>query len=213
MTVYAVPITKAKKNIPFDSDLRDKEGERIFTDEVMQAIFAEGLKVILNKNMSKITVKDLDGDELAEAQAAALAKAEENLENLKNGMLRKRKTSSKEPREVITHAMNKARKDIRAAYKDAGKKITGIAASVITQAAKDYLEDHPEILEEAREEVRAMNARESKPVKVTNRLADLIAQAETAKPKVPPKRKGKAEQATVIAAKSKGGTTKHATAH
>ena len=207
MTVYAVPITKAKKNLQVDSDG--------LSDDICAIIFAEGLKALLNKNMSKITVKDLDGEDLEAAKTAALAKGEENLENLKNGNLRKRK-SSKESREVTTEARRLAREAVKAAFRDAGKKITGIKGSVITAAADELIAEDPSYTEKARENVAKMKTRESLIAKPTASLAALIADAEAAKPKVAPTRKKKegATDADVVAGKAKGkGKPSQATAH
>lgn len=197
MTIYTVPITKAKANIAVDSgDL---------SDEVCAAIFQEGLKSFLNKNMSKIVLKDLDDEELEEARAAALAKGEENLENLKAGAIKKRK-ATKESREVTTEARRLAREAVRAAFREAGKKITGIKSAVITKAADELIAENPEYLEKARENVAKMKARDTIKVapKEGTSLASLIAQAETAKPKVAPVRKKKEPSAGEMASAAKG---------
>lgn len=197
MAAYAVPITKAKRTIPVES--------KDFSDDIAAIIFAEGLKVMLNKGMSKIAVKDLDGDELKEAQEAALQQAKENLDALKEGTVKRRK-ASKEGREVTTEALRIARERVKAAYKAAGKKITGIKASVITEYAKEIIEDDPEIVELAKANVAKMKQRELGTVKVSDKLSAKIKEAEDAKPRVAPKRKAKegANEATVIAGKAKG---------
>ncbi len=207
---FAVPITKAKKNISVNP--------AAFSDEVYEAIFAEGLKTILNKNMSKITVKDLDGDELEAAKSAALAKGEENLKNLIEGNIKKRK-ATKESREVTTEARRLAREAVKAAFREAGKKISGIKASVITAAADELIAEDESYTAKAKENVAKMKTREglvAHPKEGTS-LASLIASAETAKPKVAPTRKKKegATDADVVAgAKTKGkGKPAQATAH
>lgn len=202
MAMYPVPITKAKKTLAVDSSE--------FTDEIFQAIFAEGLKALLNKNMSKILTKDLDGDELEAAQASAMEKAQENLERLKSGAIKKRK-STKESREVTTEARRLAREAVKAAYKKAGKKITGIKGAVITAAADELIAENPKYLEKARENVAKMKARDTIEVvpEEGSTIAKLIAEAETAKPKVAPTRKKKTEGASaedvVAAAKTSKG--------
>lgn len=207
MPVIAIPVTKAKKNISVDTDA--------LPDEVYQAALAEGLKSLLNKNMSKITVKDLDGDELLQAQEAAFAKATESLENLMAGNLKRRKSAGKESREVTTEARRLAREAVKAAFREAGKKISGIKASVITAAADELIAEDTSYVEKARENVAKMKTRESliaKPKEGTS-LAALIGAAETAKPKVAPTRKKKESATTedVVAAKAKGkGKPQHA---
>ena len=205
MPVIPIPVTKAKRNISVDTDA--------LPDEVYQAALAEGLKSLLNKNMSKITVKDLEGDELLQAQEAAFAKATESLQNLMEGNLKRRKAAGKESREVTTEARRLAREAVKAAFREAGKKISGIKASVITAAADELIAEDSTYIEKARENVAKMKTRESliaKPKEGTS-LADLIATAETAKPKVAPTRKKKeGDVPGAIAAKGKKGKAEHA---
>lgn len=201
MGILTIPITKAKKNVSIDTDK--------LPEDVYAAALAEGLKVLCNKNMSKITVKDLEGDELAAAQEAAYAKGMENLQNLMEGNLKKRKAAGKESREVTTEARRLAREAVKAAFREAGKKISGIKASVITAAADELIAEDTSYVEKARENVAKMKTRESlvaKPKEGTS-LAALIADADTAKPKVAPTRKKKDAATTedVVAAKAKGG--------
>ena len=209
MGILTIPITKAKKNLAVDTDQ--------LPEEMYALALAEGLKAILNKNMSKITVKDLDGEELEAAKEAALAKGQENLENLMSGNLKKRKAAGKESRAVTTEARRLAREAVKAAFREAGKKLSGIKASVITAAADELIAEDESYVVKARENVQKMAARESmiaKPKEGTS-LAALIAEAETAKPKVAPTRKKKdtAPDAVVVAGKSGKGKGAHASAH
>lgn len=218
MTIYTVPITKAKKNIAVDSEAVDASGKPLLSDEVCQMIFAEGLKAFLNKNMSKITVKDLEGDELEAAKEAAFAKGQENLESLVAGSVKKRKAAGKESREVTTEARRLAREAVKAAFREAGKKISGIKASVITAAADELIAEDTSYVEKARENVAKMKTRESLVAKPTegSTLAKLVADAETAKPKVAPTRKKKEGATTedVVAGKAiKKGKGQQAQAH
>lgn len=218
MPIYTVPITKAKKNIAVDSDAVDAAGKPLLSDEMCAMIFAEGLKVILNKNMSKITgMKDMEGEELAKLQEAAFAKAQENLQNLIEGNLKKRKAAGKESREVTTEARRLAREAVKAAFREAGKKISGIKAAVITAAADELIAEDPSYVEKARENVAKMKQRETITAKVATgtKLESLIATAETAKPKVAPTRKkeGATDADVVAGAKAKKGEGAQATAH
>jgi hypothetical protein len=183
MAILPIPVTKAKATLPVDTTS--------FNDEVYEMIFAEGLKSLINKNMSKILTKDLDGEELKAAQAAAMEKAKENLQSLIDGNVKKRKSASKESREVTTLARNKAREAVKAAIKAAGKKVTGIKASVITQYADELIAEDPQYLVWARAEVKRIAEQEHIAAPATGKLAELIASAETAKPKVAPSRKKK----------------------
>ncbi len=205
MGILAIPITKAKKNVSVDTDA--------LPEEMYALALAEGLKALLNKNMSKITVKDLEGDELLSAQEAALAKGTENLENLMAGNLKKRKAAGKESRAVTTEARRLAREAVKAAFKEAGKKLSGIKASVITAAADELIAEDDSYVVKARENVAKMAQRESVHVapKEGTSLAKIIAEAETAKPKVAPTRKKKdADVPGAIAAKGKKGKVEHA---
>lgn len=204
-----IPITKAKKNLPVDTDW--------FNEDVYAFIFAEGLKTILNKGMGgdAYRTKDVEGDELEKTQAACFAKAEETLANLREGNVKKRK-AGKESREVTTEARRLAREAVKAAFREAGKKTTGIKASVITAMADELITEDASYIERARKNVAKMKERETITVapKEGSSLASLIATAEDAKPKVAPTRK-KATTEQVVAAKatSKSGKGKHATAH
>lgn len=206
MGILAIPITKAKKNVSIDTDK--------LPEDVYAAALAEGLKALCNKNMSKITVKDLEGDELAAAQEAAYAKGMENLQNLMEGNLKKRKSAGKESREVTTEARRLAREAVKAAFREAGKKISGIKASVITAAADELIAEDDSYVIKARENVAKMKERDTVKAKQTDTLAALIAEAETAKPKVAPTRKKKAEGDVPGAiAKGKKGKAEHQAAH
>lgn len=219
MTIYTVPITKAKKNIAVDSEAVDASGKPLLSDEVCQMIFAEGLKAFLNKNMSKITVKDLEGDELEAAKEAAFAKGQENLESLVAGNVKKRKAAGKESREVTTEARRLAREAVKAAFREAGKKISGIKAAVITAAADELIAEDDSYVVKARENVAKMKERDTVVAKAAagTKLASMIAEAETAKPKVPPTRKkkeGATAEDVVAGAKTKGkGKGQQAQAH
>lgn len=205
MGILAIPITKAKKNVSIDTDK--------LPEDVYAAALAEGLKALCNKNMSKITVKDLEGDDLIAAQEAAYAKGMENLQNLMEGNLKRRKAAGKESREVTTEARRLAREAVKAAFREAGKKISGIKASVITAAADELIAEDASYVEKARENVAKMKTRESlvaKPKEGTS-LAALISEAETAKPKVAPTRKKKEGDVPGAIAKGKAkGKAEHA---
>ncbi len=208
MAIITVPITKAKQNIPVETDS--------LPEEMYALALAEGLKVILNKNMSKAgPVKDVDDEELAKTRAKAMEIAQENFENLMAGNLKKRKAAGKESRAVTTEARRLAREAVKAAFKEAGKKLSGIKASVITAAADELIAEDDSYVVKARENVAKMAQRESVHVapKEGTSLAALIAQADTAKPKVAPTRKKKEGDVPGAIAKGKKGKTEHQAAH
>ncbi len=140
MTILNVPITKAgNKTIPVDYD-------KIPT-EALEFVTIEGLKPILNRRMSKITVKDLAGDKLAEAHAAALAIANENLAKLYANDIKKGRSATsslgadgkKVSGVVMTRARNDAKAVIKNEIRNAGGKVSHYEAKEITDAANKLL--------------------------------------------------------------------------
>lgn len=209
---FSIPISKAGKNIGITAE----EYESL-PQEVFKAILAEGFKVYLNKGMSKITgMKDMDEEELAEAQEAAYVIAQKNKEALLKGELKARRTAAgaKTSREETTFVQNWFKARIKAAHKAAGKKLPA-KASVLTQTAKDMIADtdNAELVAEARKEYAAMKAA-TKPIEVGpmgGALKALLDTAEDVKPRVPPTKKKKAVEGetaptgvVVAAAKGKG---------
>lgn len=213
-----IPITKAGKNIGFTEEEYDG-----LPQEVFRAVFAEGLKVFLNKGMSKITgLKDMDEEELEEAREAAYQIGLANKAALLEGKLKRSRsaTGAKLSREETTFINNAAKALIKAAYKSAGKKLPA-KASAITQAAKDFVadEDNAEWLSGVRKEFAELKSK-TKPIEVNAlgaKLKAMLDTAENVKPRVPPAKKPKAEGATpgaVAAAKGKGkGKAQEARAH
>lgn len=213
-----IPITKAGKNIGFT----EEEFEAL-PKEAYHAIIAEGLKVFLNKGMSKITgLKDMDEEELEEAREAAYQIGLANKAALLEGKLKRSRsaTGAKLSREETTFINNAAKALIKAAYKSAGKKLPA-KASAITQAAKDFVadEDNAEWLGGVRKEFAELKSK-TKPIEVGAlgaKLKAMLDAAENVKPRVPPAKKAKAEGATVpgavAAAKGKKGKAQEARAH
>ena len=145
-TVLAIPIVKGKSNLPFDTDLLET-----FSTDVYAEIITQGLKAVLNRGMSKIETKDLVGEQLEAAKSAAMAKAEENLESLKAGKVRKTKaaSASKVAGAVMTEAKRLARIAVKDLLKAAGKKVSHYSAAEITKAAVQLIESDAKFLEEA----------------------------------------------------------------
>ena len=150
MGIMQVPVPKAKASLDVD------------TDKLPEHVYAEalrlGLKEILARGMTKITVAKLEGKELADAQAAALAKAESNLADAYSGKVRiVGATKTKVSGAVNTEAMRIARNVIKEALKAQGKKVSHYPAKAISDAAKALLatDDGKEILAEAKTNVEA----------------------------------------------------------
>lgn len=206
--VMEVMITKAKRTLAVDTKLI--EDPATFAD-----IFYRGLAEVLNSGMSKIAVKDLEGDELEEAQAAAFAKAEQNWKALLAGEIkpkgaRGKGKASKIPTEVKTVAMRLARDLVKDQIRADGGKPSQYKASDITKWAKDLLEADESLIEMAKAEIEA---RKATPMKISlaglKPDAKLVAKAEEAKAKrkadkslsatqagIPTRRKGKSGAAT-----------------
>ncbi len=147
MATLRVPVTKAGTTIEVNSDS--------LPEEAYKFVFEAGLKAVLNLGMSKILTKGLEGDKLAEAQAAALAKAQENLDNLLAGKIKKGRTTAKDANgnkvsgPVMTEARRLAKEVVKNEIRAAGMKISHVEASVITKAANELIAADPSYIEKA----------------------------------------------------------------
>ncbi len=135
--IVEVMITKAKKALGIDTSQ--------LSDEMFAEVIYRGLSDICNSGMSKITTKDLEGEELAKAQVAAFAKAEDNLKTLMDGKVKHKgqrggASKSKHSREVTTEAMRLARDVIKDQIRADGGKPSHYKASDISKWAKELLE-------------------------------------------------------------------------
>lgn len=132
--VLRIPIPKAKGFI--DIDL-----EKLPIEVYGEALF-QGLKEIMARNMTKHTgLSKLDGEPLANAQAAVMAQAEKNLKDCYEGTIRlsgKAKTK-KASGAVMTEARRLARILVKAELKTAGEKVSHYDAKEITKAANEIL--------------------------------------------------------------------------
>lgn len=148
-----VHITKAKAAVTVDMD-------RV-ADKYYKAFLVDGASYYLNKGMSKITIKGLDGEKLAEAQGAALKKANENLEAIYNGSMKVKgqKAATKVSGKVMTEARKIAREIVRSLTREAGYKVSHYKAADITAYANKYIESHPEVLVQAEANLKAMEVK------------------------------------------------------
>ena len=148
-------------------------------------IVEEGFKAILNSRMSKLAAPSkLEGADYEANKAAALAKAEENLDDLKAGKLVKRASTAKATgvdRAVMTKAVQLARDVIRGELRKAGVKISHVAPREITEYAKQQVAENPKYIEDA----KALIA-EAAEIKPSVDIASVI--------KLDPKRVAKAEK-------------------
>jgi hypothetical protein len=156
-----VLITKAKKMIAVNTTA--------ISEQMFEEIIYRGLADILNSGMSKITVKDLEGEELAKAQDAALAKAEDNYKTIladkvKHKGARGGASKSKVSREVTTEAMRLARDIIKDQIRADGGKPSHYKASDVSKWAKELLEADASYYTQAEAN---LEARKTKPMAIS----------------------------------------------
>ena len=159
MAILQIPITKAGKGVTFSVDT-DEINE--LPVEVFARIVEEGMKVLLNSRMSKLEAPSkLEGAALESAKTAALAKAAENLSDLKAGKLVKRSASAKAStvdRAVMTEALRLAKEVVKNEIRKAGEKPSHYAASQITAMAKEVLEADDSYLATAKANIDSRTA-------------------------------------------------------
>lgn len=150
MAILQIPITKS--GIPVSVD----------TDAIPEAMFAmaveEGLKVMLNKGMSKIVFKGLSEAETDKAKADAAEIAAKNLTNLMEGKIKRGRTAAAKstvPREVMTEAMRAAKEVVKQTIRQAGMKISHVPAKDITATAKKMVESDKSFIEIAKQTIAA----------------------------------------------------------
>ena len=194
MSTMNIKVTKAGKSL--EVDLQE------LPDEAYQFVLQKGLEALLNARMSKVLTKDLEGEKLAEAQAAALKIAEENLSNLKAGKISKARGGAKDANgnkvaaNVMTEARRLAKEVVKNEIRAAGMKISHIEASVITKAANELIAADPSFIENAKANIEARSA-----VKSAINIADLVHES----PKLVAKAEAaKAERKTQLSAKQAG---------
>lgn len=162
MAILRVPITKAgNRVIEIDTD----DPENGITDAMYIMLLEEGAKVLLNKGMSKIATKGLEGDELDKAKDAAYAKGLENFEALKAGKVRKGRAATttadgkKVPGVVLTEARRLAKEVIKDEIRATGGKVSHVEASVITKAANELIATDSSYIEQAAANIAARTAK------------------------------------------------------
>lgn len=175
-TAIKVPVTKGKSTLDvFISKL---------PDAVYREMCVQGLKVILNRSMTKVTKETYPNPD--ELKAAAMAQAEKTLAACYEGKIRiMGAKADKVSGAVMTEARRLARNLVKDELKKAGVKISYVEASEITKAANAYIIADPSILKMAEESIKA---REEKASGMRSALAGII----TAVPQSE-KKKAKAE--------------------
>ena len=196
-SILTIPVTKSKGSVEIDTST--------LPDDVYREVLIQGLKVLANRGMSKIT-KASTKDE-AELKTLAQEQAEKNVEAIKAGKIKfsagvkAKKASGK----VMTEAMRLARGIVKDEIKRSGGKVSHYEASEITKAAKAYLEADPTIIEMAEENLKK---REATPTPTTINLAELIKASpklvEAAEKRKAEKKPLSAKQAGMTAKRKKG---------
>lgn len=195
-TIIRVPVTKSKDFVEINTD--------DIPDDVYREIILQGLKVLVNRGMSKIT-KSSTKDE-AELKALAQAQAEKNVTAIKESKIKFSAGSKakKASGAVMTEARRLARNLIKDEMKRQGIKISHVEASEITKAANALLDEDPSIVEQAK-----ANLAEREKVDVGAKInlksliktsPELVAKAEA--------RKAKAKKDAPLSAKQAGMTAK-----
>ena len=118
-------------------------------DDVYREVLIQGLKVIAERSMSKIT-KEAYPDE-TERKAAIKAKALENVDDMYSGKTKitGQKAVKKASGAVMVEAMRIARNLVKDAMKANKIKISTVKASQITTVAKQLIDQQPDILAQA----------------------------------------------------------------
>lgn len=207
---FQITITKAKRQLAVAS--------KLLSDEMFAEVIYRGLSDVLNSGMSKITTKDLEGEELEKAQAAAFAKAEENLKALLAGEIKAKgsrgRKATKVPTEIKTEALRLAKAAITDQIKADGGKVSHYAKSDITKWAKELLEADESYFVMAKEE---LERRKATPIKIS--LAQLkpseklVKKAEEKKAAAKKDKPLSAKQAAMPAPRQKPKAGAHATTH
>lgn len=138
-------------------------------DDVYREALMQGLKVLAERAMSKITKEAYPVED--ERKAAIKAKAEANIQDMYDGKTKitGKAAVKKASGAVMTEAMRLARNLVKDAMKANKIKISHVKASEITAAAKALIESDPSIVTTAEANLKA---REAQPIKLD--IAKLI---------------------------------------
>lgn len=175
-------------------------------DDVYREALMQGLKVIAERSMSKIT-KEAYPDE-DQRKAAIKAKAEANVQDMYDGKVKITGATKvkKASGAVMTEAMRLARNLVKDAMKANKIKISTVKASEITKAAKLLIEADASIIATAE---KNLAEREATPIKIDIAAlikADpaLVAKAEAKAAEAKANKPLSAKQAGKVAPRAKG---------
>jgi len=187
------------------------------SDEVMRGIVIAGLTAICEKAngaaKAKAGITKLEGKALEDRKAEVRKAVEKSIEQLKAGQLPGKAKTVKVSGAIMTEAMRLARNIAKDHVRNSGQRIGAYSAKEYTEAAKKIIADNPNLLKLAEQKIaeRAGAAEGSKGINLEHLFGAEKANdpANKAKPKVPPKPKGKkegqlsAKQAGLVASRQK----------
>lgn len=184
-------------------------------DHVYREALMQGLKVIAERAMSKITKANIPDETTRRSEIHAKALA--NIEDMYAGKTKitgeakvKRASGA-----VMTEAMRLARNLVKDAMKANKIKISHVKASEITAAAKQVIENDPSIMTTAEANLAARAATPTK-INIASLIhvdAGLVAKDEARKAKEKADKPISAKQAGMVAPRAKGAKPQHTTAH
>lgn len=174
MAVMKIDVTKGKAQLEIDTDS--------LPEIVYKEALAQGLKVLLNRSMTKITKEAYPNPN--ELKAAAMAKAAETLEAMKAGKIRiMGAKADKVSGKVMTEARRIAKNMVKEEMKAQKIKISYVDAKDITAAANALIAANPDIVEEAKKNIEAQEAKTKGALEKIN-LASLVPINEKKKGKI-----------------------------
>jgi hypothetical protein len=197
-TIVTIALKNAAGNVDVDTAK--------LPDDVYREALMQGLKVIAERGMSKLT-KEAYPDE-TERKQAINAKAVANVQDMYDGKVKITGAAKvkKASGAVMTEAMRLARNLVKDAMKANKIKISTVKASEITKAAKMLIDSDSSILQTAEENLKQ---REATPIKID--IASLIkadpalvAKDEAKKAEAKANKPLSAKQAGKVAPRAKG---------
>lgn len=201
MALLKIPVVKGKGTVEIDTDT--------IPEAMYAAALEAGLKVLVNGGTSKITKAQYPNEE--ELKAAAMAKANERVSEINAGTLKiaGKKAASKTSGAVNTEAMRLAKALVKDSMREQGLKISHYKASEITAAAKVMLEQMPELITQAEENLAK---RKETPVAQKVDLASIMKADPELVAKADAKKKPLSAKQAGMTAKQKKGRAAQATA-
>lgn len=136
MTILFVPVTKAGSSVTVDTDK--------IHDTMYAEALAQGLKVMVNGGMTKLTKENIPDETARKAEALKIAEDRVNLMIEGKLKLGRQAAASKGPSgAVMTEARRLARIAVKEMLKSKGLKVSTYDASEITKAANEIIAADP----------------------------------------------------------------------